>query len=91
MGLSRSAAVAEAKESKLSTDDKEEGELSESEETSSSSIRICSSSISDVSDPDAPNRSLFIAAFAASTNHSSSGNALRRYNNLSLSRKQFFC
>ena len=38
MGISRSAAVAEAKESKLSTDDREEGELSESVETSSSSL-----------------------------------------------------
>jgi hypothetical protein len=49
----------------------------ESEAISSCRI-IRSLLISDVSDLDAPNRSLLMAVFAVSTNHSSSGSALCR-------------
>ena len=49
----------------------------ESEAISSCRI-IWSSLISDVSDLDAPNRSLLMAVFAVSTNHSSSGSAFIR-------------
>lgn len=76
-GLSSSPILAEAKDSYDSTVDSEEAVSAESESTSSFRI-ICSSSISEVSDPDPPNRSLLIADFAVSTNHSSSGSALMR-------------
>ena len=66
--------LAEANESTECTVDGLEGVSSESE--ISSWITICSSA-SDASDPEVPNRSLFIAAFAASRNHSSSGSALK--------------
>ena len=67
--------LAEANDSKDSTDDKEEAVSSESEMMSSCRI-MWSSSISDMSEPDATIRSLFIADFAVSTNHSSTGRAL---------------
>lgn len=76
-GLSSSPILAEAKDSYDSTVDSEEAVSAESESTSSFRI-ICSSSISEASDPDPPNRSLLIADFAVSTNHSSSGSALMR-------------
>lgn len=75
-GLSSSAMLAEAKDSVESIVDREET-VSESESTSSWTM-MWSSSISDVSDPDAPpSKSLFIADFAVSTNHSSAGSALK--------------
>lgn len=74
-GLSSSPILAEAKDSKDSTVESEDPESSESETTSSFKIKW-SSSIPDVSDPDPPSRSLFIADFAVSLNHSSSGSAL---------------
>lgn len=46
------------------------------EETSSWMMFMWSSSISDKSDGLLPNKSLFMAAFAVSTNHSSSARAL---------------
>lgn len=74
-GLSSSAILAEAKDSKDSTVESEETVS----ETSSSFRMICSSSsISDTSDPEPPDRSLCMADFAVSTNHSSSGSTLSR-------------
>jgi hypothetical protein len=69
--------LAEAKDSNDSIDEREEAVSSESETISSCRI-TWSSSISDASDPDVPNRSLLMAVFAVSTNHSSSGSALCR-------------
>lgn len=74
MGLSRSPMLAEANDSTDSTVEREEAVSSESE-----MISLCmmwSSSISE-SEPDVP-KSLFIANFAVSTNHSSSGSALQK-------------
>jgi len=76
-GLSSSPMFAEAKDLNDSIDEREEAVSSESE-TISSCMIIWSSSISDVSDPDVPNKSLLMAVLAVSTNHSSSGSALHR-------------
>jgi len=76
-GLSSSPMFAEAKDLNDSIDVREEAVSSESE-TISSCMIIWSSSISDASDPYVLNKSLLMAVFAVSTNHSSSGSALRR-------------
>lgn len=75
MGLSSSPMLAEANDSKDSTVEREEAVSSVSEMISS--CTMWSSSISEVSEPDVP-RSLFIASFAVSTNHSSSGSVLQK-------------
>lgn len=75
MGLSFSPILAEAKDSADSVIDGMETVSSESE--MSSCITTCSST-SDDSEADVPSKSLFIADFAASQNHSSSGSALQK-------------
>lgn len=86
LGLSSSPILAEAKESVDSTDEREETESSESN-TMWSWRMMLSSSISDTSDPSVPKSSLFIADFAVSTNHSSSGSALIKQKNFSFGLK----
>lgn len=76
MGLSSSPMLAEAKDWNDSTVESEETVSSESE-TAVSCRMMLFSSISDVSDSSAPESSLLIADFAVSTNHSSSGSALK--------------
>lgn len=81
--LSSSPILAETKDSKESSVDREETVSSESETTSSWRIKS-PSSVSDVSGPSAPKSSLFTADFAASTNHSSSGRALTTKTNFGI-------